>query len=81
MATYWDQGWFGVARRGELRALLLLAAAPTCAAPGAPLALFLIVYCLVASITETGLGDASPYLLDLAVAASLLAAPAEEVRR
>ena len=30
----------------------------------------------MASITETGLGDASPYLLNLVVAASLLAAPA-----
>ena len=39
------------------------------------LALFLVAYCLVASITETGLGDASPYLLELVVAASLLAAP------
>src|SRR6185437_10697311 len=44
-------------------------------------ALFLIVYCLVASITETGLGDASPYLLELVVAASLLAAPAQEIWR
>ena len=34
-----------------------------------------MAYCLVASITETGLGDASPYLLNLVVAASLLAAP------
>ena len=41
-------------------------------------ALFLITYCLVASITETGLGDASPYLLELVVAASLLAAPVDE---
>ena len=44
-------------------------------------ALFLVAYCLVASITETGLGDASPYLLELVVAASLLAAPVEEERR
>jgi hypothetical protein len=29
----------------------------------------------VASFTEVGLGDASPYLLDLTVAASLLVAP------
>jgi len=35
----------------------------------------------VASITETGLGDASPYLLELVIAASLLAAPAEGDRR
>ena len=42
-------------------------------------AIFLISYCAVASYTEVGLGDASPYLLHLAVAASLLAAPAEAV--
>ncbi|MFJ8494427.1 O-antigen ligase domain-containing protein [Streptomyces sp. NPDC094038] len=39
-------------------------------------AIFLISYCAVASYTEAGLGDASPYLLHLALAASLLAAPA-----
>ncbi|WP_406435499.1 O-antigen ligase domain-containing protein [Streptomyces sp. NBC_01589] len=38
-------------------------------------AIFLISYCAIASYTEAGLGDASPYLLHLAVAASLLAAP------
>ena len=40
------------------------------------LALFLVTYCLVASFTETGLAEATPYLLELVVAASLLAAPA-----
>ncbi|MEU5431876.1 O-antigen ligase domain-containing protein [Streptomyces sp. NPDC020719] len=40
-------------------------------------AIFLISYCAIASYTEAGLGDASPYLLHLAVAAALLAAPAE----
>ncbi|MFI9584788.1 O-antigen ligase domain-containing protein [Streptomyces sp. NPDC052236] len=39
-------------------------------------AIFLISYCAIASYTEAGLGDASPYLLHLAVAASLLVAPA-----
>ncbi|MFI7413144.1 O-antigen ligase domain-containing protein [Streptomyces sp. NPDC049627] len=39
-------------------------------------AIFLISYCAIASYTEAGLGDASPYLLHLALAASLLAAPA-----
>jgi hypothetical protein len=38
-------------------------------------AIFLISYCAIASYTEAGLGDASPYLLHLALAASLLAAP------
>ncbi|MFJ6080656.1 O-antigen ligase domain-containing protein [Streptomyces sp. NPDC092369] len=40
-------------------------------------AIFLISYCAIASYTEAGLGDASPYLLHLALAASLLAAPAK----
>ncbi len=41
-------------------------------------AIFLISYCAIASYTEAGLGDASPYLLHLALAASLLAAPAAQ---
>ena len=56
--------------------LLLLAAVTHVRGPRRALALFIIVYAIVASVTETGLGDASPYLLDLAVAASLLASPA-----
>ena len=36
------------------------------------LALFLVVYALIASFTEVGFTDVSPYLMDLAVAASLL---------
>ncbi|WP_051836987.1 hypothetical protein [Streptomyces sp. NRRL WC-3742] len=35
-------------------------------------AIYLISYCAIASYTEAGLGDASPYLLHLTVAASLL---------
>ncbi|MER5396294.1 O-antigen ligase domain-containing protein [Streptomyces sp. NPDC002599] len=42
-------------------------------------AIFLISYCAIASYTEAGLGDASPYLLHLAVAASLLATPAPAI--
>ena len=38
------------------------------------LALFLVTYLLVTSFTETGLSDASMYLLELALAASLLRA-------
>ena len=37
------------------------------------IALFLVVYELIASITETTLVSPSPYLLELTVAASLLA--------
>ena len=36
------------------------------------LALFLITYCLVGSFTEVGITNVTPYLLELALAASLL---------
>jgi hypothetical protein len=35
-------------------------------------ALFLVTYCIVASYTETGVGDMSTYILSLAIAASLV---------
>ena len=54
---------------------LLLAAITRPAGPRRAIALLLIVYCVAASFTETGLGDASPYLLDVVVAASLVATP------
>ena len=76
VATYVDQGWFGMVIEASLLVLLLLAAVTHVRGPRRALALFIIVYAIVASVTETGLGDASPYLLDLAVAASLLASPA-----
>jgi hypothetical protein len=77
LAVYLDQGWFGVIIDAALLLTLLLWAAIHQRGLRRALALFLTTYCLVASITETGLGDASPYLLELIVAASLLAAPAE----
>jgi hypothetical protein len=79
LATYVDQGWFGMLIEASFLVLLLLAAATHVRGPRRALALFFIVYSIVASVTETGLGDASPYLLDLAVAASLLASPAHRV--
>ena len=39
------------------------------------LALFLVAYLMVTSYTETGLSNASMYLLELALAASLLVPP------
>lgn len=73
VATYVDQGWVGMLIEASILVVLLLAAATHVRGPRRAMALFLVVYCIVASVTETGLGDASPYLLDLAVAASLLA--------
>ena len=51
---------------------LIVTAALRPPSPQRACAVFLILYCIVASYTEVGLGDASPYLLNLAVAASLL---------
>lgn len=75
VATYLDQGWFGLVAQATLMLVLLLVAATHVRGPQRAIALFLIVYCLVSSFTETGLFSASPYLLDLTVAASLLAPP------
>ncbi len=72
VATFVDLGWLGIAIQTSMMLLLLLMAITRVRGPRRALALFLILYCIVASITETGLGDASPYLLDLVVAASLL---------
>ena len=79
VATYVDQGWFGMVIAASILVLLLLMAVTHVRGPRRAMALFLIVYCIVASITETGLGDASPYLLDLVVAASLLVSPPQRV--
>ena len=80
LAVYLDQGWFGVALVALLLLVLIFLAVMHRRGVRRAAALFLITYCLVASITETGLGDASPYLLDLVAAASLLAAPAGDER-
>jgi hypothetical protein len=81
LAVYLDQGWFGVAVDAMLLLVLLFLAVTHPRGIRRATALFLVAYCMVASITETGLGDASPYLLHLVVAASLLAAPTGEERR
>ena len=80
LAVYLDQGWFGVVIDATLLLILIFLAVTHRRGIRRAVALFLVAYCLVASITETGLGDASPYLLHLFVAASLLAAPVEEER-
>jgi hypothetical protein len=81
LAVYVDQGWFGVIIVASLLLILILLAVTHQRGLRRALALFLITYCIVTSITETGLGDASPYLLELVIAASLLAAPAGQGRR
>jgi O-Antigen ligase len=75
ISIYQDQGIVGEIIVGAIMLLLLVAAFTRARGPTRALALFLIVYCLIAGISESGLGGASEYLLDLTVAASLLAAP------
>ena len=72
LAVYHEQGWVGIAIVVGILGGLLVTAVLRPPSPARACAVFLIVYCLVASYTEVGVGDASPYLLHLAVAASLL---------
>ncbi len=72
VATFQDQGWFGVTLVALLFLFLLVTALARTRGPRKAISLFLVVYCLFASITETGLDAPSAYLLDLTVAASLL---------
>jgi hypothetical protein len=80
VAVYLEQGWFGIFVDAALLLVLILLAVTHRRGIRRAVALFLITYCLVSSISETGLGDASPFLLDLVVAASLLAAPIVKAR-
>ncbi|MEU7230463.1 O-antigen ligase domain-containing protein [Streptomyces chrestomyceticus] len=76
LAVYHEQGLTGVTLVAAM--LLVLGGVALLRPPSLPraCAIFLISYCAIASYTEAGLGDASPYLLHLTVAAALLAAPA-----
>jgi hypothetical protein len=78
VATYQDQGYVGWVLEGAMFLVLLVTGLLARPGPSRAFALFLIVYCLFASFTETGLGEASSYLLDLTLAASLLV-PARRV--
>ncbi|MEV5598792.1 O-antigen ligase domain-containing protein [Streptomyces sp. NPDC052496] len=76
LAVYHEQGWTGITLVAAV--VLVLGGVALLRPPSLPraCAIFLISYCAIASYTEAGLGDASPYLLHLALAASLLAVPA-----
>ncbi|TDT42176.1 hypothetical protein EV562_101145 [Streptomyces sp. BK208] len=76
LAVYHEQGLIGVALVATVFVVLGGVALLRPPSPARACAIFLIGYCGLASYTEAGLGDASPYLLHLAVAASLLAPPA-----
>nr|WP_243866728.1 O-antigen ligase domain-containing protein [Actinophytocola oryzae] len=72
LAVYQEQGLIGLALVAAFLLTLFGVAALRPPSLTRALALFLIVYSVIASYTEAGLGDASPYLLNLAIAAVLL---------
>ena len=72
LASYEEQGLFGVVVCAAILLFLLVAAYFQPRGVQRALALFLVTYCLVASFTEVGFTDASMYLLELTLAASLL---------
>jgi hypothetical protein len=81
VATYLDEGWFGIAIEAAVLLVLLMLAITHVRGPRRAIGLFLVVYCGIASVTETGLGNPSPYILDLAVAAALLVPETRGVER
>jgi hypothetical protein len=72
LGTYYDVGLVGVALTIVLVLFVLTAAWFVPQGPHRALALFLVAYCLVASFTEGGLSEASPYLIELTLGASLV---------
>jgi O-antigen ligase len=72
LAIYHEQGFVGIALVAGFLLTLVVVAVLRPPSLARACAIFLITYCLSASYTEAGLGDASPYLLHLALAASLL---------
>ncbi|MGW2544483.1 O-antigen ligase domain-containing protein [Kitasatospora sp. NPDC001574] len=75
LAVYNEQGQLGIVLVAAI--LLSLGGIALLRPPSLPraCAIFLISYVAMSSYTEAGLGDASPYLLHLALAASLLTTP------
>jgi len=72
LAIYHEQGFVGIALVAAFLLTLVVVAVLRPPSLARACAIFLITYCISASYTEAGLGDASPYLLHLALAASLL---------
>ncbi len=71
MAGYYDLGLVGVAICASMLLFVLVTGYFQPRSARIAVALFLVTYLIVTSLTETGLSDASAYLLELALAASL----------
>jgi O-Antigen ligase len=77
LASYQELGLFGVVVCATILLFLLVAAFFQPRGVQRALALFFVTYCLIASFTEVGFTDVSPYLLEVTLAASLLVPPIE----
>ena len=75
LASYMQEGLFGVVVCAMILVWLFVAAFFQPPGIRRALALFIVTYCMVASFTEDAFTDVSTYLLDLTVAASLLVVP------
>jgi hypothetical protein len=69
---YQDEGIIGDVLTGLMFVVLLVMISFAPRGPRKAIALFLVLYCLVASFTEDGAGLASQYAMDMTVAASLM---------
>jgi hypothetical protein len=78
LAGYYDLGYLGVAIIAAFLLFVLVNGFFQPQSERRALALFLVSYLMVISYTETGLSDASMYLFELALAASLLIPAAPE---
>jgi hypothetical protein len=72
LSSYQQQGLFGVTVCVAMVLFLLVAAYFQQRGVQRALALYLVTYCLLASFTEDAFTQATPYLLELTLAASLL---------
>jgi hypothetical protein len=72
LSSYEELGLWGVVVCAIILMYLLVSASFAPRGLERAMAFFLIVYCLIASFTETGFTDASTYMLDVVLAASLL---------
>jgi hypothetical protein len=71
LSSYQELGLWGAAVCGVILFFLVVVAYFQPRGVQRALALFIITYCLIASFTEDGFTQASPYLLELTLAASL----------
>ncbi|HEX3959300.1 MAG TPA: hypothetical protein VHZ03_22160 [Trebonia sp.] len=72
MLSYQDQGIWGITVCAMLLLVLIVTSLLENRTFNRAMALTLTVYCLIASFTEVGFTNPSPYMLDITVAASLL---------